>query len=72
MSLDEIEASIKTTGHLPGIPAASMIDGICVDLGDMQARIMENFEELTLYILQLHERIAHLESKSDQLSNAAQ
>jgi hypothetical protein len=72
MSLDEMEVSIKTAGHLPGIPAASMIDGIGVDLGDMQVRMMEKIEELTLYILQLHERIAHLESKSDQLSNAAQ
>jgi len=60
--LSGLAKAIKANGHLPGIPTASEIDGAGVDLGDMQVRMMEKIEELTLYILQLHERIAELES----------
>ena len=62
MPLDDLAVKIAQQNHLPGIPPASEIDGQGVDLGDMQVRMMEKIEELTRYILQLHERIAELEN----------
>lgn len=59
--LDDLTESIAEHGHLPGIPSAKEIESNGLLVGDMQRRHMEKIEELTLYILQLHERINALE-----------
>jgi hypothetical protein len=68
LSLHDLEKSIQTNGHLPGIPSATEIKGHGVDVGDMQVRMMEKIEELTLYMIELNkqnkvlvDRIADLE-----------
>lgn len=63
LSLDALSSSIAQTGHLPGIPDAKTVADEGIHVGEMQKRQMEKIEELTLYILQLHERIAALEEK---------
>ena len=62
--LPELEKSIQQTGHLPGIPSAGEVkanDGM--EVGEMQVRLLEKVEELTLYIIQLEKRIKELEDK---------
>jgi hypothetical protein len=57
MPLDQLKKEIETNQHLPGIPsAAEMTAQGGIDLGDMQTRLVEKVEELTLYILQLKEQ----------------
>ena len=51
--LSEVEKAINATGHLPGIPSAKEIEKDGLLIGDMQTRMMEKIEELTLYIIQL-------------------
>ncbi len=68
MPLDQLEVSIKEKGHLPGIPPASAIDGHGFDVAAMQVNMMEKIEELTLYVLQLHQRIAELEKENALIS----
>jgi hypothetical protein len=64
MPLDQLKKEIETNQHLPGIPsAAEMTAQGGIDLGDMQTRLVEKVEELTLYILQLKEQ-------NDQLAKA--
>ncbi|MFK7935940.1 MAG: hypothetical protein AB8G22_20675 [Saprospiraceae bacterium] len=62
MPLTELQQNIADNGHLPNIPAAAIMEKDGQDLGEMQVKMMEKIEELTLYILELHERIETLES----------
>jgi len=51
--------------HLPGIPSAAELEEKGgVEVGDMQARILQVVEEQALYILQLEERLRALEQSS--------
>ena len=59
---------IQTHKHLPDIPSATEVEENGVSLGDMQARLLQKVEELTLYVIELDkenqalkERVAELE-----------
>jgi len=56
-SLDELNTFIKTNKHLPNIPAAAELEKNGMEVGDMQKRMMEKIEELTLYILELKSEV---------------
>jgi hypothetical protein len=60
MSLDELQEYISVENHLPNIPAAKEIEANGIPVGEMQKKMMEKIEELTLYILQLKEEIDSL------------
>jgi len=60
-SLEETEAFIKANKHLPNIPAAAEIEKNGLELGDMQKRMMEKIEELTLHLIESNKRIIQLE-----------
>lgn len=55
MPIDELQKSIRLYKHLPNIPSASEVEEDGILVGDMQKRMMEKIEELTLYIIDLHE-----------------
>ena len=65
LTLNELEGFILKNKHLPGIPSAQEIAETGVGVGDMQRAQMEKIEELTLYILELHERIETLEANQN-------
>ena len=56
-SLSEIEKYIQQHQHLPGIPAAKEIQENGLPVGEMNTKMMEKIEELTLYTIQLEKRI---------------
>jgi hypothetical protein len=58
--LQEVESFIQNNHRLPDIPSAAEIEKNGLQLGDMQKRIMEKIEELTLYILQQQKEIEQL------------
>jgi len=58
--LKEVEKYIATHKHLPNIPSASEVEKNGIEIGDMQKRLMEKIEELTLYILDLQKQIDDL------------
>ena len=63
-TLSQLEQSIQQNGHLPGMPSAAEVqanDG--VEVGDMQRRLLEKVEEMTLFIVQLEKRVKELEGK---------
>jgi hypothetical protein len=51
--LPTLEQQINHLGHLPNIPDAETIEKSGITLGDMQTRLVEKIEELTLYLIQL-------------------
>ena len=64
ITLKEIEAYIKSHGHLPEVPNATEVkasDGI--ELGEMNIILLKKIEELTLYQIELLKRVEQLESK---------
>ena len=68
-SLEETEAYINEHKHLPNIPAAAIVDKEGFALGDMQKRMMEKVEELTLYLIEANKNIQRQQKEIDQLKN---
>lgn len=62
MSLDSLGEFIKSENHLPNVPSAEEI-GQDLSLGELTRIQQEKIEELTLYILELKERLEILEKK---------
>ena len=67
MSLDALDEEIKDLGHLPGIPSAAEVSDQGIDLGDMDARLLEKIEELTLHVIALNKRLKALEEENAEL-----
>ncbi|MCL2596132.1 MAG: hypothetical protein FWD66_00405 [Paludibacter sp.] len=69
MPLNELSRFVSENKHLPDIaPAAEMTSGD-TDLGEMQVKLLQKVEELTLYIIQQNEKIENLEAKVKVLEN---
>ncbi|SFW76994.1 hypothetical protein SAMN02927921_04183 [Sinomicrobium oceani] len=51
-TLEEVEAHIKEKGHLKDIPGAREVKENGVLLGEMDAKLLQKIEELTLYAIQ--------------------
>ncbi len=67
--LAEVEDFIMQHQHLPNIPSAIEVEKNGLVVGDMQKRMMEKIEELTLYILELNKRIEVLEANKSKTTN---
>jgi hypothetical protein len=55
-SLDEVEQFIAEHGHLPEIPSAEQMQAGGMLVGDLQTRLLQKIEELTLYIIAQEKR----------------
>jgi len=51
-TLQETEKHIKEKGHLPGIPSAAEAKANGIDLGVMNAKLLQKIEELTLHLIE--------------------
>ena len=60
-SLEEVQNHIKAHGHLPNIPSAKEMETNGIQLSEMNMKLLEKIEELTLYVLQQQNRIKNLE-----------
>jgi len=65
--LSDVENYIKKHGHLPKIPDAEEITNKGVNIGEMQAKLLEKIEELTLYLIEQDKKIEKLEIECDLL-----
>lgn len=63
MPLTELKSFISENSHLPNIPSAKEINSSHLDITQMQLRLLEKVEELTLYTLQQHETIEGLQQE---------
>ena len=69
MPLEEVERHIKQQKHLPNIPPAAEIEQKGIDLGDMNKRLIEKVEELTLYLIELKKENKSLNERLSKLEN---
>lgn len=68
--ISEIEAYIKANKHLPGVPSEREVKENGVNLGEMDAILLQKIEEMTLYLIELRKendelrrRVSSLEQK---------
>ncbi|GHE75026.1 pyocin knob domain-containing protein [Roseivirga thermotolerans] len=59
-SLPELESYIKANSHLPNVPSAKEVETNGQDVGDMQLKLLEKIEELTLYIIEQNKEVKAL------------
>lgn len=67
MPLKELEKSIRKNKHLPNIPTAKEVEKEGITLGEMNKKLMEKVEELTLYIIELDKKNNALAEKVQKL-----
>lgn len=68
LKIDELEKSIQLNGHLPGMPSAKEVEETGgFEVGDMQRRLLEKVEELSLYVIDLNHKIKALEAANEAL-----
>ena len=63
MPLHQVEQFVKTNSHLPEIPSANEITKNGLSVGEMQNKLLQKVEELTLYVIQQQKKIDELERK---------
>ena len=63
MNLYELEHYINTNQHLPDVPAAQEVSANGIDLGEMNAILLQKVEELTLHIIELQKQIDELKAR---------
>lgn len=66
-SLNQLDQFIKTNKHLPNIPTAEMVKNDGVNLGDMNRRLLEKIEEMTLYLINQNKKLDTLQKEVNAL-----
>lgn len=66
MSLPDLRQYIAQHQHLPNIPAAEEVKANGLSVAQMQVKLMEKVEELTLYILELEAEMQELKNSDNQ------
>ncbi|HRZ96614.1 MAG TPA: tail fiber protein [Paludibacter sp.] len=61
MPLTQVEQFVKTNRHLPLIPSATEVQEKGMNMGEMQNKLLQKIEELTLYVIEQQKRIEQLE-----------
>jgi len=69
MPLNEVEQHVKEKKHLPGIPSAEEVAADGVSVGEMQAKLLQKVEELTLYVIELKKENEQLKRRVAALEN---
>ncbi len=67
--LGEVESFIKENNHLPDVPSQEEVAENGINLGEMDALLLQKIEELTLYIIEQDKKIDMLNERIEDLSN---
>ncbi|WP_417887103.1 interleukin-like EMT inducer domain-containing protein [Zunongwangia sp.] len=66
-SIEEIESYINKNGHLPNVPAAEELEQNGLNLKEMNLKLLEKIEELTLYTIEQDKQLKHHEIREREL-----
>jgi hypothetical protein len=66
-TLNEVQRHIDEHQHLPGIPSEAEVKENGVNMGEMQAKLLQKIEELTLYLIRQDNTIQELKSEIREL-----
>lgn len=65
--LSEVEQFIKTNNHLPEIPSEAEVKENGIGLGEMNAKLLQKVEELTLYLIEQQKEMKEQEKQMEEL-----
>lgn len=68
-TLEEVEEHIQEKGHLKDIPSAEEVAENGILLGEMDSKLLQKIEELTLYTIAQEKRIKNLEKENETLKS---
>ncbi|RQO80225.1 hypothetical protein DBR40_00995 [Pedobacter sp. KBW01] len=68
-SLKDVEAFVKQNKHLPEVPSAKAMQENGLGVSEMQTKLLQKVEELTLYLIEQNKRIAGYESNQQKQQN---
>lgn len=63
MPLNQVEQFVKINNHLPEIPSAAEITKNGLSVGEMQNKLLQKIEELTLYVIEQQKQIEELKAE---------
>lgn len=66
-TLEEVEQHINEKGHLPEIPNEAEVIENGINLGEMNAKLLQKIEELTLYMIEINKEVKTLKTRNAQL-----
>lgn len=66
-TLSEVEAHIKQNKHLPDVPSEKQVLEEGVNVVEMQAKLLQKVEELTLYVIEQDKQIKELRKDKETL-----
>lgn len=70
--LEEVEAYINQHSHLPNFPSAAEVSEKGIGTAEMQNKLLEKIEELTLYLIQQDKKIKALEVENKMILESIQ
>ncbi len=68
-SLQSVEAYINQYKHLPGIDSAKQMQNDGLDVGEMNTKLLQKVEELTLYVIELQNQNKQIKEELKKLSD---
>ena len=66
-TLEEVEEHINKNGHLPEIPSEEEVAKNGINLGEMDAKLLQKIEELTLYVIDMNKQLKSQSERVEQL-----
>jgi len=66
-TLQEVEKHIIEKGHLENIPSEEEVLKNGISLGEMNSKLLQKIEELTLYMIEVNKKVNDLQGSNDKL-----
>ncbi len=70
--LEEVEAFIKENKHLPDIPSENDVMKNGINVGEMDAKLLQKIEEITIYMIELNKEVKSLRQENSYLKDKIQ
>ncbi len=67
LTLEELEQHIQEKGHLPEIPNEAEVIENGINLGEMNAKLLQKIEELTLYLIEQNKELKEAKAEIHEL-----
>jgi hypothetical protein len=66
-ALEEVESFVKENKHLPEIEPANEMEANGAELGELNSKLLQKIEELTLYMIEMNTRMKTVEKENSEL-----
>ncbi|WP_255462922.1 hypothetical protein [Flavobacterium sp. LPB0248] len=68
-TLKEVEKHIEEKGHLENIPSEKEVIENGINLGEINAKLLQKIEELTLYVIEQNKKIEKLQEENTKIND---